>query len=277
MERESSESNHSRKEISQELLRTLRDYEESIRLTPPGRGSNEWRSIKFSDALSLVSQIGPQQADKVFPNFWGEKRKKAKSQGFGFLYGMGFRKFVAYARDNYDIQVSEREAEQMRREFFDLYASLPGWHQNQRRFAHEHGYVRSLGGRKRRLPMARDKNDSPERGEAFRQAINSPVQGFASDINLMVLLQLRREFPRAVVQPVITVHDSILIEVREDYVERVTHRIEEIMRCPDLFDLFKIRLTVPLEGEVKIGSWGSGISLEKYRHAVRQPNKGRSV
>jgi DNA polymerase I-like protein with 3'-5' exonuclease and polymerase domains len=101
------------------------------------------------------------------------------------------------------------------------------------------------------------------------------VQGFASDINLMVVLQLRKEFPREAVRPIITVHDSILIEVRLDYLERVAHRIEEIMRRPQLFDLFKIDLTVPIGGECKVGPWGSGVSMEKWErdHDIRRDRR----
>ena len=191
-----------------------------------------------------MSQIGPQQADKVFPDYWPEKRKKSKSQGFGFLYGLGAKKFVTYAKDNYDITVTEAEAQQMRRQFFDLYHRLPDWHESQRRYAHKNGYVRTLSGRKRRLPQAMTNDDTPERGEAYRQAINSPVQGFASDINLMVLLQLRAEFPRAVVKPIITVHDSILIEVRDDYVHRVADTVS-ISASSHSFTTFDIRPIVP--------------------------------
>ena len=64
---------------------------------------------------------------------------------------------------------------------------------------------------------------------------------------------------------IITVHDSILIEVRDDYVHRVAERLEEIMQAPQLFTTFDIRLVVPIGGEVKIGPWGSGVSLSKWR------------
>ncbi len=76
---------------------------------------------------------------------------------------------------------------------------------------------------------------------------------------------MRKEF-KGEVSSTITVHDSILMEVREDYVERVVHRIEEIMRHPQLFDTFNIKLTVPIEGECKIGAWGTGnASFEKWK------------
>jgi uracil-DNA glycosylase family 4 len=217
----------------------------------------------YAEAIAILRDIGPDVAAEINP-LWKEMRKKAKAVGFGYVYGMGSKKFKVYARDNYDMHLTDAEAHQSRIAYFQMYP-LEKWHASQRKFAYHKGYVSTLSGRKRRLPHAQDKRDTPERAEAWRQAINSPVQGFASDINLMVLLQLRREFPRAVLRPTITVHDSILMEVRNDWVERVATRVQEIMRRPDLFDTFDIQLTVPIEGEVKIGPWGSGVSLKKWR------------
>jgi len=223
------------------------------------------KSSSYAEAIELLRKIGPNEAAEINP-LWKEMRKKAKAVGFGYVYGMWWRKFMQYARDNYDMVLTEKEAQQSRISYFQMYP-LEGWHNNQRRFAREYGYVCALSGRKRRLPLAQSRDDTPERAEALRQAINSPVQGFASDINLMVLLELRARFPRSVVKPVITVHDAILVEVREDYVKRVTHALEEIMRGPKLFLTFGIELVVPIEGEVKIGPWGSGVSLKKWRES----------
>jgi hypothetical protein len=96
---------------------------------------------------------------------------------------------------------------------------------------------------------------------------NSPIQCFAAKINLMVLLQMVDEFPWSVFRPIATVHDSILAEVRRDAVPAVSTRIVEIMRAPALFKTFEIELSVPLDGECKIGPWGNGISLEKWQRA----------
>jgi DNA polymerase I-like protein with 3'-5' exonuclease and polymerase domains len=40
-----------------------------------------------------------------------EERKKAKSVNFGFLYGMWWAHFVEYAFVNYDLEVSDAEAQ----------------------------------------------------------------------------------------------------------------------------------------------------------------------
>src|SRR5690606_37515815 len=133
-------------------------------------------------------------------------------------------------------------------------------------FARRHGYVRSLSGRKRRLPAAMSTHDSPERGAAERQAINSPVQSFASDLNLMAMLDLRERFPRNVLQFVGTVHDALLMEVKEDYVDEVYHSVLKVMQRPKLLDEMDIRLKIPIEAEAKVGDWGMGVSLSKWSH-----------
>lgn len=220
------------------------------------------KSPRYAEAIEILREIGPDAAAEIDP-VWKEMRKRAKAVGFGYIYGMWWKKFRIYARDNYDIHLTDREAQESRIAYFQLYP-LENWHDEQRRHARRYGYVESFTGRKRRLPHAQDLDDSYERAEAWRQAINSPVQSFASDINLMVLLQVREEFPRNIVKPVITVHDSILIYVRNDYVRRVTRRIKEIMQSPALFKEFNIQLTVPICGDVKLGPWGLGISPEKW-------------
>src|SRR3546814_6541461 len=115
---------------------------------------------------------------------WKETRKKAKAINFVYLYCMWWKKFKIYARDNYGVNVTDDEAQASREAFFELYPGFPKWHERQRRFAQINGYVRSLSGRKRRLPAAAGGRDTPERREAQRQAINSPVQSFANELNL---------------------------------------------------------------------------------------------
>jgi DNA polymerase-1 len=181
---------------------------------------------------------------------------------------MWWKKFKIYARDNYGVNVTDEEAQASRVAFFDLYGDLPEWHRRQKRYARRHGYVVSMSGRKRRLPAAKLAGDDPYtkaiRQEAERQAVNSPVQSFANEINLMAAIQLRKEFPRRVLRIVGTVHDAILMEVRNDWVERVYKRTLEIMQRPALFDDFDIELEVPIMAEAKIGPWADGISLEKW-------------
>lgn len=234
------------------------------------------QKMNYSDAIEYILKIGGDEAVRVVEEWsetqrlnqhfmdWKETRKKAKAINFGYLYGMWWKKFKAYARDNYGVDVTDDEAQASREAFFELYPAFEEWHDKQRRFAQVNGYVRSLSGRKRRLPAAMGGRDTPERREAQRQAINSPIQSFANELNLMAALQMRKEFKKSWFRLVGTVHDAVLVEVRADKVEYVYNRILEIMSQPELLTDFEIELKVPIEAEAKIGAWSKGKSLKKW-------------
>ena len=223
---------------------------------------NGKKTMPYSEAIEVLITAGHEVCIEVAKE-WKELRKKAKAINFGYLYGMWWKKFKIYARDNYDVIITDEEAEASRIAFFDNYADLIEWHKRQKKYARRHGYVKTLSGRKRRLPAARSAEDTPERREAERQAINSPVQSFANEINLMAALQLRKEFGRDVVRICGTVHDAVLFQARNDMVKVVYERMLEIMRWPRLMDEFNIKMTVPIEADGDIGPWGKGISIDK--------------
>jgi len=192
-----------------------------------------------------------------------EERKKAKAVNFGFLYGMGWRKFIETAWNNYGVVVTELEAQAFRRAFFEQFPMLLRWHARQRRLAHHYRRVESPLGRIRHLPDI----DSPDDGvvaEAERQAINSPVQAMASDLCLLSMVLLDREFRRQGLRaaPIGTVHDAINFEIPDEELEIVLPLIREIMENPPLEELFGVELTVPIIADIKVGTrWGTGKEL----------------
>ncbi len=227
------------------------------------RTARKFRGKKFSysAAIELLYAMGPDAAIGI-DVAWKELRKKAKATNFGYLYGMWWKKFKQYARDNYGVILTDEEAEASREAYFALYSRLPAWHAKQKRFARRNGYVRCLTGRLRRLPAAMSPYDTFERGEAERQAINSPVQGFASELNLMVALQLYREFSYDVFRPVGTIHDSVLAEVKKTHLKKICRRWLEIMKGPAMLKDFEIELEVPICGDLAIGPWSKGVEFK---------------
>jgi uracil-DNA glycosylase family 4 len=190
-----------------------------------------------------------------------EDRKKAKAVNFGFLYGMGWRKFIDYARDKYGVKLTDKQSRDFRRRFFERFSDLPGWHDRQRRVVRALGQVRTLTGRIRHL----DTIYSEEKGkqaEAERQAINSPVQGFAAEMTLMAIDAIHREFDLTQVQLAGTVHDAVLGRVPKRKARIYLRRIKEIMEAPPLLEEFGIDLPVPIIVDVKMGNWGVGKKLE---------------
>lgn len=200
-----------------------------------------------------------------------EQRKKAKAVNFGFVYGMGWRKFKIYARDNYGVDLTDKEAEQWRERFFQAYHSLPKWHSKQRRIVQSMGQVRSPIGRLRRLPDIYS-TDKSKRAEAERQSINSPVQGFGSDLTILGMSEIMGNAqyydPDYVLDKdkffvIGTVHDATLFEVRNDYLMEFCPRAKHILEHPKaLEDVFHFDTDVPIVADVAVGkSWGAGIEL----------------
>jgi len=188
-----------------------------------------------------------------------EERKKAKAVNFGFVYGMGWRKFKEYAFDKYGVVLTDGEAKTYRTRYFEKYSRLPQWHDKQRRLARTKKQVRNLIGRIRRLPEV----DSPEEGvraEAERQAINSPVQGFGCDLSLMGAIEVYEEFPWKHVKIVGQVHDALLMLVKTEYLDKYLPKIKKIMESPKLLtETFQVNPTVPIVVDIKYGNaWGAG-------------------
>jgi uracil-DNA glycosylase family 4 len=188
---------------------------------------------------------------------WGEyydfKRFQAKAVNFGFLYGMGWKTFRVYAKTDYGLNLSEEQSIAMRRAFFALYPRLEAWHKSMRAFVQLHGYVRGLHGALRRLPSI-DSDDEGVRGDCERQAINSPVQRFASDLGLIGMFRFCENAPRDVVRPLAFIHDAAVLEAREDCVRECAGGIKWAMQTPPLEEWFGIKSPIPILADVSVGT-----------------------
>lgn len=255
------------KTVLRELFRGGGEKELILRTASGITGS---KVTNYSKAIDILEKAGPDAAVKI-DGQWKELRKKAKAINFGYLYGMWWKKFVDYARDNYGVKVTDEEAEASRNFFFQTYEKLGPWHKRQKDFVRRNGYVRSLIGRKRRLPDAQLSNPHQDRmvkskiQSAERQAVNSPVQGLASDLNIMAALELRKRWGPSRVYLGGTVHDAVLVWVREDVLKKVVVDIKDCMENPPMLkEVFNVEFQVPIEADVKIGPWGKGKSPEEY-------------
>lgn len=190
-----------------------------------------------------------------------ELRKMAKAVNFGFVYGMWWRKFKAYAKDNYGVEVSDAEAKLFREKFFRLYKGLDPWHKRQQRIVKATKQVRAPHGRIRHLGDI-DSDDEGIAKEAGRQAINSPVQGFASgDLTLLAAVMMDRIIQRFLdpkaIKINLLVHDAIMIEVRDDWVERIKPILKGVMENTPLLEYFDLDFTIPIIADIQSGQyWG---------------------
>jgi len=187
-----------------------------------------------------------------------EERKAAKPVNFGYLYGMWWTKFMQTAKVNYGIEFTEDEARASRTAFFDMYPGFLKWHARQRRLVHQFARVQSPLGRIRNLPDIRSA-DKKVVQEAERQAINSPVQAMASDMNVLGMILIKQEFDRRGLEGYTLglVHDAINFEIRHDHLHECLPIIKHTMENLPLAAKFGVRMDIPIGVDIKVGShWG---------------------
>lgn len=184
-------------------------------------------------------------------------RTEAKSANFGLLYGMSAKTYQEYAK-GYGMNITLEEAEDIRDDFFDSYPKLLDMHKKFVDYAKKYGYTYSPIGRKRFLPNLQSKNWK-DVSEAERQAINTPVQGFASDLVISALADILEDesLDKSKYKIIGSVHDAILVEADEDVAEEYAKKVKEHMENPSILELCDIEITVPLVADIEIGSaWG---------------------
>lgn len=193
-----------------------------------------------------------------------DDRKKAKAVNFGFVYGMGWRKFILTAFEKYELTFTPAEAQQIRKLFFEQFRGLFPWHARQRRLVNQYGRVQSPIGRIRHLPDIFS-GDEGVRAEAERQAINSPVQSFASDMTMLSMLMINDRFKehRLDAHVIGTVHDALLFEVRRAHTGHALPIIKDTMENLPLQRKFGVVLDIPIVSDLKVGThWGDARELE---------------
>ena len=183
------------------------------------------------------------------------KRSQGKSMNFGYLYGMSAKTFVEYAK-NYRLNLTLEDSEKLREDFFKAYPRLLVWHEECKEFARQHGYIESPIGRKRWFDNING-YDFKKRSADERQAINSPVQGFGSDLCTSALAEIvfSKELDHTRFNVLGSVHDAILFEIKDDYVEELVPKLQAIMENPPIVE--GLDVPIPLVADVEVSScWG---------------------
>ena len=191
------------------------------------------------------------------------ERKRAKAGNFGLLYGMSPGGFQSYAATAYDVSLTLAEAQAVHSAFFEMWDGMRQWHERAKRRAYERGYVTSPIGRTQWLSDLYSKS-SFKSSHAERNALNSPVQGFGSDLMQMAAASIMGTLPGYPLPKVegahvvATVHDEICIEVPEDRWQEIL--IECKRRMEDVNTFLRpldCRMDVPIVAGPSAGTrWG---------------------
>ena len=183
------------------------------------------------------------------------RRTQSKSANFGFLYGMVAKTFIAYAK-GYGLDLTQEDSEKIRADFFNAYPTLLTWHEECKDYARTYGYIKSPIGRKRWFKNSHS-NNFALRSAYERQAMNSPVQGFGSDSSTSALADIvfSEELDHSRFNVLGSVHDAILFEIRDDYVDELVPVLKEMMENPSV--LGGLEKPIPIIADVEVSQcWG---------------------
>lgn len=160
----------------------------------------------------------PCAVEEVKQQFPAE-RQQSKAVSFGILYGAGQNKISAQVtKDGGSLTV--KEAGVVINDYFRAFPKLKVWLDTNDAFIRNNYFVYSAFGRKRRLPNVKSDNEGIV-GHEIRSGLNFLIQSVASDINLLGAIDAEEEIRQKNLDARIfaLVHDSILAEVREEYIE----------------------------------------------------------
>ncbi|OPZ78564.1 MAG: DNA polymerase I [Alphaproteobacteria bacterium ADurb.Bin438] len=163
-------------------------------------------------------------------------RRSAKAINFGIIYGISA---FGLAKQ---LNVSRTEANDLINSYFKQFPELKNYMDSTENFAKQNGFVETLFGRKCYINGINDKN-SGIRNYALRAAINAPIQGSASDLMRIAMINMYKEFKD---EMIMQVHDELVFEIKQEEAETKAKRIKEIMEQA-------YKMSVPLIAEVGIG------------------------
>lgn len=183
-----------------------------------------------------------------------DMRRKAKVINFGILYGMG----VNALREN--LGGDRKEAQLFYDNYFAQFPTIRGYIDGVIAFARDHGYTETLFGRKRYFPGIKSRIPFIK-AMAERMATNAPLQGTQADIIKMSMQEVEKVLIQKKilnhVRLLLQVHDELVYEVDEAYIEQARSIITNVMEHIIPQSFLHNRQPVPVRVGASIGAdWG---------------------
>ena len=159
-----------------------------------------------------------------------------------------------------NLGISRAQAKDYIERYFAAFSSVSGFLERTKEQAKERGFAKTLLGRKRFFDFA--SADEMTLAAFLREAVNTTFQGSAADIIKLAMIRCEEEFGGGFVgfdgglnlskpnlsraQMLLQIHDELIFEVEEGFVEEFCERVKGIMQGV-------VRLNVPLVVNVSSG------------------------
>jgi len=190
-------------------------------------------------------------AAELFGTVDRDTRGKAKTINFAILYGISSWGLAGR------LGVPREEGKAIIERYFTRFPGIRAYIDETLDFVREHGFTRTLFGRKTHFPNIRAPNPNFRAG-AERAAINAPIQGTSADLIKRAMNRMDAALSEAGLADVwmlLQVHDELVFEVPEGKQEDAAAVVREVMAHAAEP---AIKLEVPLDVEVGWGAnWGA--------------------
>jgi DNA polymerase-1 len=176
--------------------------------------------------------------DQVDPSL----RSRAKMVNYGLAYGMNAWGLASR------LDIAPDEAEEIMEAYFSAFPGIRAYLDQQVGRATVEGFTETLLGRRRYIPELQAANPRV-RDLGRRQALNAPIQGSASDVFKVAMIEVDRALrasPELDCHMLLTVHDELVFEVPEPNVDAAANTIRDRME-------HAVDLDVPLRADL---GWG---------------------
>jgi DNA polymerase-1 len=173
-------------------------------------------------------------------------RSRAKMVNYGLAYGMNAWGLAQR------LDIAPDEAQEIMDAYFASFPAIRDYLDRQVGHATVEGFTETILGRRRYIPELQAANPRV-RDLGRRQALNAPIQGSASDVFKVAMIEVDRALraaPELECHMLLTVHDELVFEVPEANVERAARLVQERME-------HAVDLDVRLQADV---GWGTNWS-----------------
>ena len=169
-------------------------------------------------------------------------RRQAKAVNFGILYGIS-----SYGLAE-DIGIPVKEAKEFINKYFETYPGVKDYMDKEIDEAKRNGYVKTIMNRKRVIGELKSSNYMV-RSMGERMALNTPVQGSASDILKKAMVEINNIFEKENIKSkmLLQVHDELIFNVYNDEIDKVKDIVYNTMT-----KVFELK--VPLDVDIELGN-----------------------
>ena len=169
-------------------------------------------------------------------------RRQAKAVNFGILYGIS-----SYGLAE-DIGIPVKEAKEFINKYFETYPGVKDYMDKEIDEAKRNGYVKTIMNRKRVIEELKSSNYMV-RSMGERMALNTPVQGSASDILKKAMVEISDIFEKKNIKSkmLLQVHDELIFNVYNDEIDKVKDIVYNTMT-----KVFELK--VPLDVDIELGN-----------------------